>query len=112
MIHTDDPAKTQTVDIDPLLDAIRPIIRGEDPKLALHELNAICQRSATDPEQLRAIHERINKELQTKVAELAREWRGSILGRESGWLGRLIGGWRVWQARTVCPIVKVTLEYD
>ena len=98
---TDRAAKQSNVDLAPLLDSIRPIIRGEDPERALHELNALCQRSTTSPEQHRLIHARIEKELQARVAELAREWRGSIMGRESGWLGRLVGGWRVWQARTV-----------
>ena len=72
--------------------------------LPLHELSALCRRAAPSAAHLKLIHTRLGEELRDRVAELAREWRGSILGRESGWLGRLVGGWRVWQARTVCRI--------
>jgi len=35
------------------------------------------------------------------IAGFAREWRGTIMSREEGWLKRLVAGWKVWESRVV-----------
>jgi len=50
---------------------------------------------------VKELHGKIEDEMNKAITGFAREWRGAIMGRESGWLKRLVAGWKVWDSRVV-----------
>lgn len=85
-----------------LLSSIAPLLSGSRTAQSFHHLSATCHKLVLPPHSLGpTIYTRIHEELEKSIAALAREWRGVIMTREAGWLGRLVGGWRAWEARVV-----------
>ncbi|ORX40484.1 putative ubiquitin-protein ligase [Kockovaella imperatae] len=81
-----------------LLDSIAPLLAGQPTRASYQQLSQICRRLVlcTDS-KAPEIYDHIASELDRSVANLAREWRGSIMSREKDWLKRLTSGWKVWE---------------
>lgn len=96
-----------------LLSSIAPLLSGSLTAQSFHHLAATCHKLVLPPHSLGpTIYTRVHEELEKSIAALAREWRGVIMGREPGWLGRLVGGWRAWEARVVSdPSLTLTQTY-
>ena len=83
-----------------LLSAIAPLLSGESTTHSYHHLSSTCHRLVLPPQSEGCtMYDRVKGELERSVAGLARQWRASILSKESGWLGILVRGWKTWESR-------------
>lgn len=102
------PSSSTTQDkLKDLLDAIPLLLQGKSTARSFHYLSDTCHRlilSSHDHGQ--EIYRRVKEELDKSVSLLAREWRASIMGKEGGWLGRLVHGWESWEARAVSCFLR------
>ncbi|WVR09664.1 hypothetical protein IAU60_006739 [Kwoniella sp. DSM 27419] len=86
--------------LDTLLASIPTILAGRPTEKSYHQLSHTCHKLVLPSHALGStIYERIKSELEKSAASLSREWRGSIMSREAGWLGRLVKGWKTWEQR-------------
>ncbi|WVQ94950.1 hypothetical protein IAU59_002040 [Kwoniella sp. CBS 9459] len=91
------PAKDQ---LTALLSSISALLSGRPTSQSYHHLSHTCHKLVLQPHTLGpTIYERVKEELDKSASALAREWRGSILGREGGWLPKLVDGWKRWEER-------------
>ncbi|WVF67352.1 hypothetical protein IAT40_002107 [Kwoniella sp. CBS 6097] len=91
------PAKDQLIT---LLSSIPELLSGKSTSQSYHHLSHTCHKLVLQPHTLGpTIYERVKEELEKSASTLAREWRGSIMGREGGWLNRLVDGWKRWEER-------------
>ncbi|ORY31595.1 putative ubiquitin-protein ligase [Naematelia encephala] len=89
-----------STDLSTVVDSIAPILSGNQTSRSFHHISAALHRLVLPPHnEGETIYTRLRQELERSVAALAREWRGAILGRETGWLDRLVQGWKTWQGR-------------
>ncbi|WVW86443.1 hypothetical protein I302_108491 [Kwoniella bestiolae CBS 10118] len=83
-----------------LLSSIPSILSGAPAKESYHALSHTCHKLVLQPHTLGpTIYGRIKDDLERSANGLVREWRGSIMAREEGWLGRLVQGWESWEKR-------------
>ncbi|OCF77529.1 hypothetical protein I204_01517 [Kwoniella mangroviensis CBS 8886] len=83
-----------------LLSSIPAILSGTATKESYHTLSHTCHKLVLQPHTLGpTIYGRVKDELEKHASGLVREWRGSILSRQEGWLGRLVEGWIQWEKR-------------
>ncbi|OCF44515.1 hypothetical protein I317_01587 [Kwoniella heveanensis CBS 569] len=91
------PAKDQ---LTTLLSAIPELLSGKPTIKSYHLLSHTCHKLVLQPHTLGpTIYERVKEELEKSASTLAREWRGSIMTREGGWLAKLVDGWKRWEER-------------
>ena len=85
------------------MSSIAPILAGQPTKHSYHHISATCHQLVLDPkyEKGMPIYKRIEQEMRTSIDLKVREWKGSIMSKENGWLARLVQGWRVWEERVV-----------
>ncbi|KAK8853464.1 hypothetical protein IAR55_004171 [Kwoniella newhampshirensis] len=85
-----------------LLSAIAPLLSGGPTAQSYHHLSSTCHALVLQPHTLGpTIYSRVKEELEKSTASLAREWRGSIMAREKGWLGKLVHGWKLFEQRVL-----------
>lgn len=88
--------------LDTLLPAIPLILSGKPTASSFHALSSACHRLVLPPHSLGpTIYTKVSEELEKSAQGLAREWRGSIMSREAGWLERLSQGWKDWESKVV-----------
>lgn len=111
-----------------LVTSIVAILNGKPCPTSYHHLSATLHRLIirTSPQfgssgnsygidqtsrlgMVKELHGKIEDEMNKAITGFAREWRGVIMGRESGWLKRLVAGWKVWESRVV-SIWEVDLQ--
>lgn len=97
------PSSSTTQDkLKELCNAIPQILQGKSTDRSLHFLSDTCHRlvlSSQDNGQ--DIYRHVKEELDKSVGLLAREWRAGIMGKEGGWVRRLVDGWKLWEAKVV-----------
>ncbi|WWC64862.1 uncharacterized protein I303_107476 [Kwoniella dejecticola CBS 10117] len=87
-----------------LLNAIPSLLSGKPTERSYHTLSHTCHQLVLQPHTLGPtiygrIYGRIKDELEESANGLVREWRGSIMSRQEGWLARFVNGWKVWEKR-------------
>ncbi|KAK4685778.1 hypothetical protein P7C73_g4368, partial [Tremellales sp. Uapishka_1] len=82
--------------------SIEPILSGKTTDHPFHHLSAACRTLVLMPGNFgKRIHDAISREVDKSAARLTAAFRGSILARETGWLARLVDGWKLFEARTM-----------
>lgn len=82
--------------------SIAPILAGQQTAQSFHHISAACHRLVLPPHAFGAdIYAKVKSELESSVSRMAREWRGSVMSKEGGWLEKLVTGWRDWEKRVV-----------
>ncbi|WWC72278.1 uncharacterized protein I206_106240 [Kwoniella pini CBS 10737] len=83
-----------------LLQAIPNLLSGKPTIQSFHTLSHTCHQLVLQPHTLGpTIYGRIKEELEKSANGLVREWRGSIMSRQEGWLIRFVEGWKLWEKR-------------
>jgi hypothetical protein len=101
------PVEEQLADLD---SAIQSILSGKSTVKAFHHISSTCHRLVLPPHDAGdQVHKNVRHALEASVSNLVRDWRGSIMSREGGWLGKLVEGWRTWEQRVVS---RLTPESD
>ncbi|WWC91953.1 uncharacterized protein L201_006905 [Kwoniella dendrophila CBS 6074] len=83
-----------------LLASIPAILSGKSTDLSYHTLSHTCHTLVLQPHSLgSSLYYRIKEELEKSASGVVREWRGSIMSKQEGWLNRLVEGWKSWEKR-------------
>ncbi|WOO85803.1 Cullin-4A [Vanrija pseudolonga] len=94
------PPLKDSDEVDKLNASVPLVLAGKPTVLSYHQIGASCRRVVLNPQvDVAKIYNHIVDELQKYVDRIARECRGTIMGREGNWLDRLVDIWDLYDRR-------------